>query len=57
MECYIIHCGRRAKYTYKIGEAEFVYCDKHTSIPKKIFDNAKRGFYKGYERNANLQNS
>ena len=57
MECCIIHCKRQARYTYKIGEVEFNYCDKHKSIPDKVFNNVKKGFYKGYKKNANIQNS
>ncbi len=56
MECCINHCKERSRHTYSLGGVLFVYCDKHTSIPDKVFDNVKNGFYKGYERNANLQN-
>ena len=57
MECCIIHCKRQARYTYKMGEVEFNYCDKHKSIPDKVFNNVKKGFYKGYKKNANIQNT
>ena len=48
MECCIIHCKIIAKYTYTLGEVRFSYCDRHKSIPTKVFDKVKSGFYKGY---------
>ncbi len=45
MECSIIHCKKTATEFYRIREARFGYCKKHTTTPEKIRKNVRGGFY------------